>query len=107
MSGRETVNELEAAATVTLELPRERGGELRTVAAEALEELPSVRSAAVADLGEVDALEDALLVTVEADLTLHFDAAVDAGAARRRLADGVAALDGFEVLAGPYEIEAW
>lgn len=107
MSGRETVHELEVRAEVTLELPRERGGELRTVASERLAAFPFVRAAAVADLGEVDAHEDALVVTVETDLTLHFDAAPDAEGAREQLADAVAMLSSFEVLAGPYEIETW
>lgn len=107
MSGRETVHELEATAEVTLELPRERGGELRTVAVEHLEALRFVRAAAVLDQGSVDARELGLLVTVEADLTLHFEEPLDADGARDRLAEAVATLESFAVVAGPYEVEAW
>jgi hypothetical protein len=107
MTGRETVHEVEATATLTLALPRERGGELRTVAAERLETVDPVRHAAVADLGEVDAHEDGLDVTVEAALTLQFDAPGEAEGAADRLSRAVAALDSFDVVAGPYEIEAW
>lgn len=107
MTGRETVHEVGATATVTFAVPRERGGELRAVAAEHLQTIDTVRHAAVADLGEVDAVEDGLVVTVDAALTLHFDAAGDAECAADRLAGAVADLDAFQVVAGPYEVEAW
>lgn len=107
MTGRETVHEVEVTATVTLALPRERGGELRTVAAEHLRTINAVSHAAVADLGEVDAHDDGLVVTVEAALTLQFDAPGEAEGAADRLSGAVADLDAFEVVAGPYEIEAW
>jgi hypothetical protein len=107
MTGRETVHELEATATVTLSVPRERGGELRAVATEHLEEIGFVRSAAVIEQGEVDAHEDGLAVTAEADLTLHFETAQGGAEAQASLAGEVAALEAFEVASGPYEIEAW
>jgi hypothetical protein len=107
MTGRATVHELETTATVTLAVPRERGGELRAVATEHLEAIDFVRSAAVVEQGAVDAHEDGLSVTCEADLTLHFGEPVDGEEARARLAAEVAALDDFDVLSGPYEIEAW
>jgi hypothetical protein len=107
MSARDTVHEMEATADVTLAVPRERGGELRTVATEHLESIPFVRNAAVVERGDVDAHDDGLSVTGEADLTLHFDTLADAEDPAGRLADAVADLDDFEVVAGPYEIEAW
>jgi hypothetical protein len=107
MTGRETVHELEVAATVTLSVPRERGGELRTVATEHLEAVPFVRHAAVVDQGDVDAHDDGLFVTSEVELTLHFERPGAASEAHERLAAAVTAVDGFEVVSGPYEIEAW
>lgn len=107
MAGRETVHELAATATITLSVPRERGGELRAVATEHLTTIPFVRHAAVVDQREVDAHDDGLVVTSEVDLTLHFDSPGAASEAHERLAAEVTAVDEFEVVSGPYEMETW
>lgn len=110
MSERDTVIERIAAATLRIDVPLERGGELAVAAQEVLESLATVRYADVRELGAVDAGDDGLAVTIDCRLTLHSDGATAAEATGRqalREADRVLGVDRFETVDGPYRIERW
>ena len=109
MVARETVHEIETRIAVAVDVPPERGGEIRAAVEDALDELSFVRTAAVTAVNNVDSGNGVLHVNIEADVTLHFERAVDAEEAEAELADAdpVTTVYHFRAHAGPYEIERW
>lgn len=114
MSPRTTVTELHVEATLRVDVPIDRGDELAAAAQDVLESVGTVRYADVAEIGDVDAGDEALAVAVECRLTLHAadvasddaetagdaDEPADAATVRRSLLeDGrVLGLERFEVV---------
>lgn len=110
MTDADAVTEVIADATVTVEVPIERGDELAAGATDALEAVPVVRYAGVETVGEVDAGEDGLAVAVGCRLTFHVDERLaTVGEVRDRLAAApdVHAVEDFDAIDGPYRVAAW
>ena len=109
-SSRDVVTEAILEGTLAVDVPIERGDELAAGAQDVLESLSIVRYADVREIGDVDAGDDGLAVTVDCRLTLHVDAETpDESAVRDAVRDleRVLEIDRLEVVDGPYRIEAW
>ncbi|WP_049927596.1 hypothetical protein [Halopiger goleimassiliensis] len=109
MVRRDVVTETIAEAALVVDVPIERGDELAAGAQDALESLAVVRYADVREIGEVDAGESGLAVSVDCRLTLHVDPDApdeSAGSDSVRDLERVLEIDRFETVDGPYRVEA-